>query len=74
MSHFAVTEVVPKQVVVKLEITLEALVLLKSAFDAAEFKLNLSSEYDKKVNDFVMQEFYPTIAGTLKELNHGADA
>lgn len=65
--------VVPKQITVGMEFTLEEVRDLKIALDHATFNLDLKVQAHQKADNFIQDNLYPTICDLLKELE-GKDA
>jgi len=61
-------QIVPKQVVVLTEFTLEELTLLRRGLEATELSLNTKNSSDVDVSDFMTKKLYPYVKDLLVEL------
>lgn len=59
-------DVIPKDIHFILDISFVDMKKLKFALDNSEFKLNLSNNYEREVNNYVNEVFYKTVEEAIK--------
>ena len=61
-------QVIPKQIVVLTEFTLEELCLLRAGLEATELNLNSRNARDLEISNFMTKSLYPYVAKLTEEL------
>jgi len=66
-----VIQIRPKGIYVNIEFSMEELAMLKKGFDMIQINADLKDTEQFKVNDYIINKFYPFIRDIVKDLEHG---
>ncbi len=63
-----VIEIKPKGIYIKIEFSLEELILLKAAMDKSSIEVNLANKDEKAAHDFYTKDFYNLVNALVEDL------